>query len=190
MCFDSGVKQRLHVVAAALALAAIAGHLVLRFGLGLSGYSAFAPLIAVLVVCGVPIVLDLVRRGIRGEFGSDHLAGISIIASALLGEYLAGVIVVLMLAGGNVLEQFAAAKAASALRALASRVPTVAHRRRGKTAEDIPVAQVTVGDELSVLPHEICPVDGEVIEGHGSMDESYLTGEPFTMSKGPGAPVL
>ena len=184
------MKQRLHTAAAALAAAGIAVHLALRFGFGVMGAPASAPLVAVLVLCGLPLVLDLLWRGVHGEFGSDHLAGISVIASSLLGEYLAGVIVVLMLAGGNVLEQFAAAKAASALRALASRVPTVAHRRRGKTAEDIPVAQVAVGDELSVLPHEICPVDGEVVEGHGSMDESYLTGEPFTMSKGPGAPVL
>ncbi len=95
-----------------------------------------------------------------------------------------------MLAGGNALEQFAVAQATSVLRALARRVPTIAHRRVGGGFEDIPVDQVVVGDELSVLPHEICPVDGEVIQGHGSMDESYLTGEPFTISKGPGAGVL
>jgi heavy metal translocating P-type ATPase len=52
------------------------------------------------------------------------------------------------------------------------------------------VSDVAVGDEISVLPHEICPVDGEVVQGHGTMDESYLTGEPFTIAKGPGAPVL
>jgi heavy metal translocating P-type ATPase len=146
--------------------------------------------VVVLAVCGIPIVADLLGRTVRGEFGSDHLAGVSIVASSLLGEYLAGVIVVLMLAGGNVLEEFAASRAASALRALAKRVPTIAHRRRGSAIEDIPVDQIAVGDELSVLPHEICPVDGEVTQGHGSMDESYLTGEPFTMSKGPGSSVL
>jgi heavy metal translocating P-type ATPase len=56
--------------------------------------------------------------------------------------------------------------------------------------EDVPVNDIEVGDEVSVLPHEICPVDGEVVQGHGAMDESYLTGEPFTISKGPGATVL
>ena len=151
---------------------------------------ADAPLLAVLALAGIPLVLDLVRRSLHGSFGADHLAGISIVASTLLGEYLAGAIVVLMLAGGNALEQFAVAQATSVLRALARRVPTIAHRRVGAGFEDIPVDQVVVGDELSVLPHEICPVDGEVIQGHGSMDESYLTGEPFTISKGPGAGVL
>ena len=54
----------------------------------------------------------------------------------------------------------------------------------------MPVGDVGVGDELSVLPHEICPVDGEVVQGRGTMDESYLTGEPFRIAKGPGARVL
>ena len=47
-----------------------------------------------------------------------------------------------------------------------------------------------IGDELIVYPHEICPVDGVVIEGHGVMDESYLTGEPFMMPKAPGSEVF
>jgi heavy metal translocating P-type ATPase len=55
---------------------------------------------------------------------------------------------------------------------------------------DVPLVQVQAGDSLIVLPHEICPVDGTVLEGHGSMDESYLTGEPYVISKAPGASVL
>ncbi len=143
-----------------------------------------------LLVGGSPLVLRLIWRGLRREFGSDHLAAVSIVASALLGEYLAGAIVVLMLSGGAALEQFAVAEATSVLRALASRLPTLAHRRREGGFDDVPVADVRVGDEVSVLPHEICPVDGEVSQGHGTMDESYLTGEPFNISKGPGALVL
>ena len=61
---------------------------------------------------------------------------------------------------------------------------------RRSLVEDVPVGDIQIGDEVSVLPHEICPVDGEVVQGHGAMDESYLTGEPFTISKGPGATVL
>ena len=152
--------------------------------------AANAPLLAVLVAGGIPLVLTLIWRGLRGQFGSDHLAGVSIVASVLLGEYLAGTVVVLMLAGGNTLEQYAMARAAEVLKALAKRLPTIAHRRRGNGFSDVPVAEIAVGDELSILPHEICPVDGEVIDGRGSMDESYLTGEPFTISKGPGSRVL
>jgi heavy metal translocating P-type ATPase len=177
-------------VAAALALTGVAAHLVLRFPVHAGSSLADAPLLFVLAVAGLPLVLHLLWRSLHGEFGSDQLAGVSIVASVLLHEYLAGAIVVLMLAGGNALEQYAVARAASVLRALAKRIPTIAHRRADGTFKDVPVDAVALGDELSVMPHEICPVDGEVITGHGSMDESYLTGEPYTISKGPGAVVL
>ena len=176
---------------ALLAISAIAAHLGLRYS-G-SHYLTLwmdVPLLVVFVAGGVPLVIRLAWRGLHGEFGADHLAAISIVASVLLGEYLAGTIVVLMLSGGNTLEQFAVAEATSVLRALAKRVPTLAHLRRANVFEDVAVSDIHIGDEISLLPHEICPVDGEVVQGHGTMDESYLTGEPFTISKGPGAKVL
>jgi heavy metal translocating P-type ATPase len=175
---------------ALLALAGIVGHLYLRHIDRLAAVGSETPLIVVLVVGGIPLVIRLAWRALHAEFGADHLAAISIAASALLGEYLAGAIVVLMLSGGNTLERYAIAEATSVLRALAARVPTRAHRRRGGVFEDVDVTDVVVGDEIDVLPHEICPVDGEVVHGHGAMDESYLTGEPFTIAKGPGAQVL
>jgi heavy metal translocating P-type ATPase len=184
------IRTSPHALVAVLALAGILGHLSLRY-LTESGASVEnMPLLAVLLVGGVPLVLRLAWRGLHGEFGSDHLAGVSIVASALLGEYLAGAIVVLMLSGGEALEAFAVMEATSVLRALARRVPTLAHQRRGSVFADVPVGDLIVGDEVSILPHEICPIDGEVIQGHGTMDESYLTGEPFLISKGPGAQVL
>jgi heavy metal translocating P-type ATPase len=175
---------------ALLALLGIAAHLLMRYAVGYPRSWSDAPLLVVLAVGGVPLVGRLVWRAVRGEFGADHLAAVSIAASVLLGEYLAGSIVVLMLAGGDTLEHYAIAEATSVLRALASRVPTLAHRWRGNVLEDVVVSNIAVDDQLSVLPHEVCPVDGEVVDGHGTMDESYLTGEPFIISKGPGARVL
>ena len=149
-----------------------------------------APLLLALTAGGLPLVWDLVRKALRREFGSDLLAGISIVTAVLLGQYLAGVLVVLMLSGGEALESYALARASSVLQALAARLPSVAHRRRGDSLEDASTDDVQVGDVLVILPHELAPVDGEVLEGHGVMDESYLTGEPFMMSKAPGAAVL
>ena len=144
----------------------------------------------VLALGGVPLVARLVARALTGTFGSDFLAAVSITAAAILHQYLAGAIVVLMLSGGETLERYAVVQATAVLRALARRLPTRAHRRKDGALEDVDVATVAVGDELVVLPHEICPVDGEVVDGHGSMDEAYLTGEPFLIAKGPGAAVL
>jgi len=152
--------------------------------------AADVPLLLVLCAGGIPLVGSLGWRALHGEFGADHLAAVSIVASALLGEYLAGAIVVLMLSGGQALEQFAVGQATSVLRALAARTPTIAHRLRHGLIEDVPVQELAAGDDVSIHPHEICPVDGEVVRGQGTMDESYLTGEPFTIAKGPGASVL
>ena len=148
------------------------------------------PLVATLVFGGIPLVLALLAKVLRREFGSDLLAGISIVTSAVLGEYLAGTLVVLMLSGGEALEAYAVRSASSVLEALAKRMPSVAHRKQDGHVADISLGEVAVGDTLVVFPHEICPVDGTVVEGHGVMDESYLTGEPYLMSKTPGSAVL
>jgi heavy metal translocating P-type ATPase len=184
-----GVVNRRSLTAAAI-LCGIVLHVVLQYGLGVPAGLSAAPLIIVLALGGAPLVLRLLSRTLEGQFGTDHLAVVSIVAAVWLREYLAGAIVVLMLAGGEALEQFAAARARSALHALAKRVPTVAHRRSAARLEDVPVDDVHIGDELSVLPHEVCPIDGQVVQGHSTMDESYLTGEPFSISKGPGSDVL
>jgi heavy metal translocating P-type ATPase len=148
------------------------------------------PLIAALVFGGLPLVLDLLLKLARGQFGSDLLAGISIVTSVVLGEYLAGSLVVLMLSGGEALEAYAVRSASSVLQALARRMPSVAHRKQDGVVADISLEQVVIGDRLLVFPHEICPVDGTVVEGHGMMDESYLTGEPYVLAKTPGSAVL
>src|SRR4029077_15661434 len=136
------------------------------------------------------LLYDLLRKLLKREFGSDLLGGISIITSILLGEYLAGSIIVLMLAGGEALESYALRSASSVLAALAKRMPSIAHRTRSAELLDVALAEIAVGDLLVIYPHEICPADGVVIEGHGGMDESYLTGEPFQITKTRGSIIL
>jgi heavy metal translocating P-type ATPase len=177
-------------VIALLAVAGVLSHLVLRYWLDLPRIAWQAPLILVLVVGGLPLLMPLTRKLLSREFGSDHLAGISIVTSVVLSEYLVGVIVILMLSGGTALEQFASRRASSVLDALARRMPQVAHRRIGVNLADIKLGEIAIGDILAIFPHEICPVDGVVIEGQGKMNESYLTGEPFEIEKIPGSQVI
>ncbi|HKS94708.1 MAG TPA: heavy metal translocating P-type ATPase [Terriglobia bacterium] len=177
-------------VIAVAAVLGIAVSLFLRFLLKSPRLTYDAPLFVVLFLGGGPLVYDLIREVLRRQFGADLLAGISIITSVVLGEYLAGSLVVLMLSGGKALESYAVRSASSVLEALAKRMPTVAHAKRDGAVADIPISEIKVGDFLVVYPHEACPVDGTVLEGHGSMDESYLTGEPFVIAKTPGSQVL
>jgi heavy metal translocating P-type ATPase len=148
------------------------------------------PLLATLVLGGLPLLYELLRKLLKREFGSDLLGGISIVTSVLLGEYLAGSIIVLMLSGGEALERYALRSASSVLAALAKRMPSIAHRKRESAIMDVALHEVAVDDTLAIYPHDICPVDGVVIEGHGVMDESYLTGEPFQITKTSGSTVL
>ena len=127
--------SRKQALIAGLAVTAIGLHLVLRFSarsilspLGLPLDQL--PLFAALLFGGAPLVLGLLLKLLRREFGSDLLAGISIITSVLLGEYLAGTLVVLMLSGGEALEALAVRRASSVLQALARRVPRPARPSR------------------------------------------------------------
>jgi heavy metal translocating P-type ATPase len=175
---------------AGFTLLAIALHVALKYALHFPALTYNLPLFAALLVGGIPMVWQLLKKLIKRQFGSDLLAGVSIITAILLQEYLVAVIVVLMLSGGEALEEFATARASSVLDALARRMPSVAHRKQAGHLVDVKLGEIRVGDELTILPHEICPVDGVVIEGHGVMDEAYLTGEPYEVSKTPGSLVI
>jgi heavy metal translocating P-type ATPase len=175
---------------AGIALLGIAVHVVMRLAGAFDAAQANLPLQLAIVIGGAPQVLAVMGRVIRGRFDADILALVSIVASAVLGEYVAGAVIVLMLSGGSALEQYATRRASSVLEALVARMPHTAHRVRGEVTEDLPVSEVLPGDELVLFPHESCPVDGIVISGHGSMNEAYLTGEPYLMAKLPGASVL
>jgi heavy metal translocating P-type ATPase len=177
-------------VIASLALGGIFIHLLLRYVLHAPKLVWQAPLFVVLILGGLPLLVPLTRKLFAREFGSDHLAGISIVTSVLLGEFLVGTIVILMLSGGTALEHFASRRASSVLDALARRMPQVAHQKSDSGLRDVRLEDIAIGTTLVVFPHEICPVDGIVVEGHGKMNEAYLTGEPFEIEKTPGSGVI
>lgn len=148
------------------------------------------PLFIAIILGGIPSIFYILKKLLNGDLGADALAAIALITAVVLHQYLAAVLIILMLASGQSLEAYAMRKASSALLALAERMPSVAHRRMNGDIEDIPLLKIRIDDEIVVYPHETCPVDGEIIEGQGSMDESYLTGEPYQISKAPGVSVL
>lgn len=148
------------------------------------------PLLFAIVGCGIPLLSQILLKLLKRDFGADFLAGIAIATGAYLGEYLATTLVMLMLSTGQILEVYALRKASSVLLALAERMPSIAHRKIGSRIEDIAIKKIKIGDSIVIYPHETCPVDGIVLQGYGSMDESYLTGEPYLVSKAPGVSVL
>lgn len=148
------------------------------------------PLLFAIFIGGIPSILHILFKLIKGDLGADSLAAIALITAFILNQYLAAVIIILMISSGQALESYAMRKASSVLLALAERMPTLAHRKTSTGIEDVLLTDIRMDDIIIVYPHETCPVDGVVIEGHGSMDESYLTGEPYQISKVPGTSVL
>jgi heavy metal translocating P-type ATPase len=165
----------------------------LHFALGWLEFPAVAgdmPLLAVIILGGIPLVIQIGGKLVKGSIGADFLGAIELVAAALLDQYLAAILIIIMLSGGQALEAYAMRRASSVLRALSDRMPSTAHRKNGDKVEAIALSDIAIGDEIVIFPHETAPVDGVVLEGQGSMDESYLTGEPYRVSKAPGAAVL
>ncbi|WP_431218960.1 heavy metal translocating P-type ATPase [Leifsonia xyli] len=132
-------------------------------------------------------------RTIRaGGLGVDLLAVVAIAATVLVGEVIASLIVVLMLAGGEALEDYADRRARRELDALLSRDPRSAHRYSdaGDVVEEVPIAEVAVGDVLLVRPSEVVPVDGELLSEVAALDLSSITGESLPVERHAGDEVL
>ncbi|HUY84986.1 MAG TPA: heavy metal translocating P-type ATPase [Candidatus Dormibacteraeota bacterium] len=138
----------------------------------------------VAIVEVLPLGWDMWRTVQSGRYGIDILAATAIVTSVILGQYWAGMVVVLMLTGGEGLEDFAEHRARAELDALLKHAPQMAHLiRKGKTL-DVAVSELRVGDKVLIKPGELVPVDAVIIEGTASFDESSLTGESLPETKG------
>ena len=145
-----------------VALAALALGLAL-WGLGRAGAATWIWALGTLpVVAG--LLISMLRDFAAGRVGVDAIALVSMAAALALGETLAGVVVAVMYAGGNVLEDFAVARAERDLKSLADRAPRVAHRIGAHGTEDVAIDAVAVGDAIMVRAGEIVPVDGVITE--------------------------
>ncbi len=135
--------------------------------------------------------VDMVRDVLRGHFGLDILAVMAMIATLAVGEYVAALIVVLMLSGGGALEEIAARRARRDLSALLDRSPSVAHVvDDAGEIHDVPIEEVTVGQDILVRPSEMVPVDGELLTDEAEFDESSLTGESLPVTHLAGAEIM
>ncbi|MDX2192467.1 MAG: heavy metal translocating P-type ATPase [Gemmatimonadales bacterium] len=142
--------------------------------------------LAALAVSGAPLVLRTLRQVAQGNWATDVVATLSILTALALREPWPGLVVVLMQAGGEALERWAAGRASRAVEELEAAAPREARRLRDGRLETIPVAAIAVGDRLLVRPGDFVPVDGIVASGRSHVDTSRLTGEPLPVSAGPG----
>ncbi|EOH93725.1 heavy metal translocating P-type ATPase [Enterococcus pallens] len=131
----------------------------------------------------ISMLIGMIETLKSGKYGIDILAITAIVATLLVGEYWASLMVLIMLTGGDSLEDYASRQASRELRALLDNSPQNAHRIINEELQDIPVEQAEINDLLLVKPGEIVPVDGRVVEGETTVDESSLTGESKPIEK-------
>lgn len=134
-------------------------------------------------VIALLMLLDMIKTLRSGSFGVDLLAITAVVATLAVGEYWAALIVLLMLTGGDALEDFVATKANADLKQLLDNTPTTAHRLVDGQLHDVSVDDVQVDDIVVVKPSELVPVDGVVTAGSSLVDEASLTGESKPVEK-------
>ena len=149
--------------------------------------------VVLLAATGLPIVARTIRGTLGGHFASDVVATLAIVTAVVLQQPIAGLVIVLMQSGGELLERYAEGRASAAVRELEAQAPQRAHRVRGDTTgdttDDITADAVAVNDILLVRPGEMIPCDGVVTSGRSHLEVARLTGEPSPERVGPGSVV-
>lgn len=126
---------------------------------------------------------------LEGSFGIDVLATFAVVASIYVGEYVAATVVVLMLGGGELLEEYTSGKASVAIQKLVEESPTTAIVVRQGREVEVPVSDVKIGEVVIVKPGGKIPVDGIVKSGKASVNQASITGESMPVERGAGESV-
>ncbi|MBM7687859.1 cadmium-translocating P-type ATPase [Enterococcus ureilyticus] len=151
---------------------------------------AFALIAVTGSIMALSMLIEMVKTLKSGRYGVDILAITAIIATLAVREYWASLMILVMLTGGDSLEDYAAKRANKELKSLLDHSPQKAHQLVNGSLVDILAEKVQVDDELIVKPGEIVPVDGYVMNGISTVDESSLTGESRPVNKKVGDSVL
>jgi len=142
------------------------------------------------VLLTFPLIHGMWEDFRAGSYGLDILALTAIYTSVILHQYWAAIVIVIMLTGGEALEDFAETRAHSELKALLERAPQQAHVLRGRKVFDVKASDVRSGDKITIKVGEVVPVDAIILEGTANFDEASLTGESVPVSKGVGGQIL
>ena len=156
--------------------------LILQYGLNLQLYAQILVTVVGAVIA-LQMFIEMIGTLKSGSYGVDLLAITAVVATLAVSEYWAAMVILVMLVGGDSLEDYAAKKANSELKALLDNSPQIAHKLVEDDVVDLAVDEVLVGDKLLVRPGELVPVDSHIVKGESFFDESSLTGESRPLNK-------
>lgn len=142
---------------------------------------------AIIDIAGALMALSMLWEMIQtlrqGRWGIDLLAIIAVVSTMLVRQYWAALMILLMLTGGDSLEDYAASQAGKELRSLLDHSPRIAHKLVNGVVTDVKVEDLQVGDQIVIKPGNQVPVDGVISKGTSSFDQSSLTGESVPVDK-------
>lgn len=146
--------------------------------------------LALVLVAGYPIFRNVVRAALRRRITSHTLMTVGVLAALALGEWATAAVVVLFMRISDFAGRFTNERARRAVKNLTAMAPQLARVERHGAEFEIPVREVEIGATVIVRPGEKIPVDGEVIAGQATVDQSTITGESMPVEVGPGAKVF
>ena len=138
------------------------------------------------IIMAYSLITEIVGDFKSGRYGVDILAVIAVVSTILIGDIWAEWMILVMMTGGQALEDYATGQADKELRSLLNNSPTIANKISNQKIISVNVEQLAIGDHILIKPGEQVPVDGKVIKGESSFDQSSLTGESVPVAKNPG----
>jgi Cd2+/Zn2+-exporting ATPase/Cu+-exporting ATPase len=146
--------------------------------------------VGVVVVIGWPIFRNVIRAALKRQVTSHTLMTLGVIAALAIGEWATAAVVAFFMRVGDYTEKFTAEGARRAVKDLTALAPQTARVERNEIEEEVSAATVAVGETVIVRPGEKIPVDGEVIAGQATLDQSAITGEAMPVEAAPGSQVF
>ncbi len=187
--FTRSVLSLFGVVFGAVLLIVIAGE-----GLGL--FESLTDLVptplgyVLVIIAGYPTILNVVRAARKRQIISHTLMSIGVIAALVVGQWVTAAIVVFFMRVGDYVERFTTERSRQAIKNLTALAPQTARIERGGQEQEIPLADVQIGETVIVRPGEKIPVDGEVIAGQATINQAAITGESMPVEAGVGSNVF
>lgn len=135
------------------------------------------------IMMAISLLGEIVADFKSGRYGVDILAVIAVVSTILIGDIWAEWMILVMMTGGQTLEDYATGKADKELRSLLSNSPTIANKFVGNKLISVDVEKLDLDDHVLIKPGEQVPVDGKVVSGESSFDQSSLTGESVPVQK-------
>lgn len=145
--------------------------------------------VAIVLLGGYPVFLNVLRATIKGQIISHTLMTLGVLAALAVGEWVTAALVVAFMRVGDYVERFTTDSARHAVRELSAIAPQTARVERDGKEQEVPITQIRPGEIVVVRPGEKIPVDGEVVAGQATVEQATITGESMPVEVAAGSRV-